>query len=153
MPGRVICGALVVCLALLASAALAQDVTVEGNRFLRDGKPWVAEGASLVGRIAPEKRMAKKPSYAAARAAFGPEMLAEVRRYGADLVRLQVSQASLDPRSKRHDPHYTAEALDAIAETRDAGYNVVVAMEWKGTGRADRTRTACPRPRPGAPGA
>ena len=37
MPGRVICGALVVCLALLASAALAQDVTVQGNRFLRDG--------------------------------------------------------------------------------------------------------------------
>ena len=54
MPGRVICSAIVVCLALLARAALAQDVTVEGNRFLRDGEPWVAEGVTLVGLVSPE---------------------------------------------------------------------------------------------------
>ena len=57
MPGRVICRAIVVSLALLAGAALAGDVTVEGNRFLRDGEPWVAEGVTLVGLVAPEKRV------------------------------------------------------------------------------------------------
>ena len=110
-----------------------------GQPLLRDGEPWVAEGATLVGLIAPEERIANKRRAMRRRERrSAPSMLAEVRRYGADLVRLQVSQASLDPKSKRHDPAYRAEVLDAIAETRAAGYNVVVAMEWKGTaGRRD----------------
>ena len=80
------------------------SVTVEGNRFYRDGAPWVAEGVTLVGLVAPRVGSHDKPTYAAARAAFGPDMLAEVRRFGADLVRFQVSQAGLDPKSKSHDP-------------------------------------------------
>ena len=118
MPGRVICGAIVVSLALLARAALAQDVTVEGNRFLRDGEPWVAEGVTLVGLVSPEAGGSNKPNYAAARAAFGPGMLGEVRRFGADLVRFQVSQGGLDPKSQDHDPAYRDEVLDAVALTR-----------------------------------
>jgi hypothetical protein len=132
MPGRVICAAIVVCLALLARAALAQDVTVEGNRFLRDGEPWVAEGVTLVGLVSPEKRVRDKPTYAAARAAFGPGMLDEVRRFGADLVRFQVSQFALDPKSKGHDPGYRDEVLAAVAQTRAAGYNVLLSMQWHG---------------------
>ena len=73
MPGRVICRGIVVSLALLASAALAApggDISVEGNRFHRDGEPWVPEGVTLVGLVAPRSRE-NKPSYAAARAEFG----------------------------------------------------------------------------------
>jgi endoglucanase len=132
MPGRVICAAIVVSLALLAHAALAQDVTVEGNRFLRDGKPWVAEGVTLVGLVSPEGRVRDKPTYAAARAAFGPGMLGEVRRFGADTVRFQVSQTALDPRSKDHDPGYRDEVLDAVALARDEGFTVIVSMQWQG---------------------
>ena len=75
----------------------AGDVTVEGNRFYRDGEPWVAEGVTLVGRVSPEARLGRRPTYAAARAAFGAGMLDEVRRFGADLVRFQVSQAGARP--------------------------------------------------------
>jgi hypothetical protein len=140
MPGRVICAAIVVCLALLARAAIAQDVTVEGNRFLRDGRPWVAEGVTLVGLVSPEGLVDSKPTFAAARAAFGPGMLDEVRRFGADLVRFQVSQIGLDPKSKDYDPAYRDEVLDAVALARAEGFNVIVSMQWQGpSGRRDPT--------------
>jgi len=47
--------AVVLVLGLVASPGAgwaAGDVTVEGNRFLRDGEPWVAEGVTLVGLVA-----------------------------------------------------------------------------------------------------
>ena len=128
------------CLAAGAGRA-AGDVTVEGNRFYRDGAPWVAEGVTLVGLVSPAAQLAHKPTYAAARAAFGPGMLDEVRRFGADLVRFQVSQSGLDPKSQGHDPGYRDEVLDAVALTRAAGLNVIVSMQWRGR-RARRRRPA-----------
>jgi len=84
--------AITLCLAAGAGPGRAAgDVSVDGNRFLRDGRPWVAEGVALVALLTPEARREKKPTYAAARAAFGPGMLEEVRRFGADLVRRQPS--------------------------------------------------------------
>jgi hypothetical protein len=117
---------------VLAGTAGAAEVSVEGNRFYRDGAPWVAEGVTLVGLVSPEKRVQGKATYAAARAAFGPGMLGEVERYGADLVRFQVSQGALDPKSRRYDSHYHDEVLDAIALTRESGLNVIVSMQWHG---------------------
>ena len=61
-------------------------------------------------------------------------MLAEVERYGADLVRFQVSQAGLDPQSKTYDPGYRDDVLDAVALTRAAGLNVIVSMRLALTG-------------------
>jgi len=121
----------VFCLAV-AGPGRADDVSVEGNRFYRDGVPWVAEGVTLVGRISPAGRVAGKPTYAAARAEFGSDMLDEIRRFGADLVRFQVSQAALDPKSEGYDPDYRDEVLAAVAETRGAGYNVLISMQWHG---------------------
>jgi hypothetical protein len=121
-------------------ALAAGEVTVEGNRFYRDGAPWVAEGVTLVGLLTPEARLKDRPTYAAARAAFGPGMLGEVERFGADLVRFQVSQYALDPKSKDYDPDYRDDVLAGIAETRAAGYNVIVSMQWQGgAGRPDPT--------------
>ena len=120
---------------LATSPALASpggDVSVEGNRFNRDGVPWVAEGVTLVGLVSPEGQLGNKPTYAAARAAFGPSMLEEVKRFGADLVRFQVSQAGLDPTSPIHDPAYRDEVLAAVALARSAGLNVIVSMQWQG---------------------
>ncbi|HVH02022.1 MAG TPA: cellulase family glycosylhydrolase [Amaricoccus sp.] len=135
--------AVAVALALAGTAGAGRasgDVSVEGNRFLRDGRPWVAEGVTLVGLVSPERRVRDKPTYAAARAAFGDDMLAEVRRFGADTVRFQVSQAGLDPRSPIHDPDYRQEVLDGIALTRAAGFNVIISMQWQGvSGKRDPT--------------
>jgi len=133
--GWLAAAALALCLAGTAGAGrAADDVSVEGNRFYRDGAPWVAEGVTLVGLASPEQRLGKRPTYAAARAAFGSGTLAEVERYGADLVRFQVSQAGLDPKSKTYDPSYRDDVLDAIALTRAAGLNVIVSMRLALTG-------------------
>lgn len=117
-----------------AGAALAapDDVTVEGARFLRGGQPWVAEGVTLIGLVAPEQEIAARAAYNSARQRFGPDMLAAVGDYGADLVRYQVSQGGLDPQSSIYDPAYRGEVLDAIALTRQSGFNVIVSMQWQG---------------------
>jgi endoglucanase len=114
-------------LALAAVALAGGDISVSGNRFLKDGAPWVAEGVTLVGFVAPKDRL--RPKYVAARARFGPALLDQVRQYGADLVRFQVSQPGLDPRSRIHDPHYRMEVLDAIALARAKGFTVIVSMQ------------------------
>lgn len=138
--GRKLAAAVLVWVALSGAALAGGAVTVEGNRFLRDGEPWIAEGVTLVGLVTPRARMAKMPTYAAARAAFGEDMLAEVDRFGADLVRYQVSQYALDPKSKDYDPAYRDDVLTGIAATRAAGYNVIVSMQWQGAaGRPDPT--------------
>jgi endoglucanase len=122
------------------SGLAAGEVTVAGNRFYRDGAPWIAEGVTLVALVSPEARWEKMPTYAAARAAFGSGMLDEVGRFGADLVRYQVSQYGLDPKSKDFDPAYRDDVLAGIAATRAAGYSVIVSMQWQGAaGRPDRT--------------
>ena len=126
-------------------------VSVEGNRFYRDGAPWVAEGVTLVAR-ALARGSGAGPTYAAARAAFGPGMLGEVERYGADLVRFQVSQAGARPEIEGLRPGYRDDVLDA--DRPDPGGRAqrhrLDAMAGR---RRAPTRAACRRRRPGAPGA
>ena len=130
MGARALATAIVFWLVVLSAAACAGGgVTVEGNRFLRDGRPWVAEGVTLVGFVAPEAQL--RPFYARAREQFGPELLDAIRVYGADLVRFQVSQTGLDPQSQFFDPDYRGEVLAAIRQTRVAGFNVIVSMQWQ----------------------
>lgn len=112
----------------VAAAAAGGAVSVEGRRFLRDGRPWVAEGVVLVGRVAPAAAVAGSPAYAAARQRLDAGTFAAIRDYGADLVRFQVSQAGLDPEAPGHDPAYRGEVLAAVAEARAAGLSVIVSM-------------------------
>ncbi len=88
--------------------------------------------------MAPEKQLRGKQVYAAAQAGFGAGMLDEVRRFGADLVRFQVSQGGLDPQSPIYDPGYRDQVLMGIALTRGAGFNVIVSMQWQGAVGAAR---------------
>lgn len=132
---------LALCLAMAAATPgrAAGEVAIEGNRFYRDGAPWVAEGVTLVGLVAPEGRVGRnRPNFAAARAAFGPGTLEAIRDYGADTIRYQVSQAGLDPKSTIHDPAYRDEVLAAIRAAREAGFTVIVSMQWQGpSGKKD----------------
>lgn len=119
--------------AMAATAALAAgEVTVEGNRFYRDGAPWVAKGVVLVGMVAPEATLADKPAYASARDRYGPKLLDAIVDYGADAVRIAVSQSGLDPQSPIYDPRYRDEVLDAVAEARAKGLAVLLLMQWQG---------------------
>lgn len=114
------------------AALAAGDITVSGNRFLRDGTPWVAEGVTLTGLVAPAKEVVKKPLYAAAYKQYGPAIYTDIRNYGADLVRFQVSQPGLDPQSPIYDPAYKKTLLAAFAEARRQGFAVIVSMQAQG---------------------
>lgn len=118
--------------ALVTAPGAADAVTVDGNRFLRGGVPWIAEGVTLVGMVAPDSEITERAAYSAARKRFGPDMLQAVRDYGADTVRYQVSQGGLDPQSPIYDPAYRDQVLGAIALTRKMGFNVIVSMQWQG---------------------
>ena len=156
MPGRGWIMAAVVALGLAASAGAgraAGEVTVEGNRFLRDGAPWVAEGVTLVGLVSPE--------------AVGEE--ADLRR-GAGGVRPRHARRGRAVRRRPralpgqpgrarpeveaiYDPAYRDEVLAAIAADPGGRLQRHRLDAVAGARRAPATRPACRRRRPGAPGA
>lgn len=130
---RPILSSIVIAATLAFSVGLAaEEISVDGTRFLKDGEPWIAEGVTLVGRVAPENQVVGHKAYENARAMFGTQLFADVRDYGADLVRYQFSQSGLDPQSPLHDPDYLEEVLDAVRQARDNGFTVIVSMQWQG---------------------
>ena len=85
--------------ATAAAAALAAgEVTVEGNRFYRDGEPWVAEGVTLVGLVSPGGAVERQAGLRrGAGGGSAPACSTRSGDYGADIVRFQVSQARARP--------------------------------------------------------
>lgn len=118
-------------LVLSATAALARgEVIISGKDFLRDGTPWVAEGVTLVGLVAPEGKL--RPAYAKAKSLFGPDLLDQIRDYGADVIRFHVSQAGLDPQSPIHDGAYKEQVIKTVRLVRSEGFSVILCMQWQG---------------------
>jgi endoglucanase len=120
--------ATVFAIALFISAACnAAEIRVSGNRFLRDGKPWIAEGVVLVGLLASAEKF-KRPAYDKAHKMFGPKLLDDIRAYGADTIRVKARQEGLDPRSQFYLPGYRDEVVQNIKQIRNNGFIVVVSM-------------------------
>jgi endoglucanase len=111
-------------------AAAAQQVTVSGNAFIKDGAKWVPQGFSLVGLVAP-KGHEMGGGFERARSLYGPQLFERARSLGANTLRIQVSQPGLDPQSPIFDPGYTQEAVDAVRQARAAGFVVIVSMQWE----------------------
>ena len=130
--GWLVAAAAVLCLAAAGPGAPPARSASRATASIATARPGSPRASPWSGWSRPAGGVANKPTYAAARAAFGPGMLGEVRRFGADLVRFQISQFGLDPKSKGYDPDYRDEVLAAVAETRDAGFNVIVSMQWQG---------------------
>ncbi len=114
---------------LFAASAIAGTVEIRDGRFFRNGQPWLAEGVTLVGFVAPENLL--RPAYANARKKWGPQLLTNIKAFGADTIRFQVSQAALDPESKLFDKRYEGEVLEAVALARKSGFVVIVSMQWQ----------------------
>ena len=112
-------------------------VTVEGNRLLRDGEPWVPRGFNMIGLLTPA--WCDRPVGIAAREHFGAEELAAAREWGADALRFQVSQRGLaDPAvSEKEREAYLASVVDRVAQARAAGFAVIVSMQDQNYGCGD----------------
>lgn len=119
-------------------AAAAGEVSVRGNEFLRDGKPWIAKGVGIVGRTAPAE-FTKGKGYLQARNQFGAEELESVRQFGANVIRFQVSQGGSDPQSSIYSADYLKEVLAAVKMARDAGFSVIVCVDSQRPSGLDET--------------
>jgi hypothetical protein len=86
----------------------AGQITLSQGQLFRDGQPWHAKGVVLIARLAPPKLRSRSSQEAQqAAAAFSPETLLAVQRFGADTVRFAVSQGALGlaPRSGAGPAH------------------------------------------------
>jgi len=111
------------------AAGEGKGITVEGNRLVKDGQPWIPKGFSLVSFVAPEAVLSAVNKEA--RSSYGPQLLDRARSLGADLLRFQVSQAGLDPQTSIYDPNYLAQVTAAVKQARDKGFTVIVSMQWE----------------------
>lgn len=124
---------LLLCLSGVFTAAEAADVppgaaiTSQGTTILKNGQPWIPKGVVVVGFVAPPGHLL--PAYAAAASRWGAGELAGIAAYGADLVRFQVSQFGLDPKSSIYSAGYADSVVQAVRLARANGFAVIVSMQ------------------------
>jgi hypothetical protein len=116
---------------LYAHTKIPRGIEISGNQLLRDGKPWISKGVTIVGRVSPAS--VAKGAYLQARSAFGAaELEAAKNVFHADTVRLQVSQPGLDPASSIYSADYKTEVAQAIQLARSMNFIVIVSMQAAG---------------------
>ncbi|MBV8925179.1 MAG: cellulase family glycosylhydrolase [Bradyrhizobium sp.] len=121
------------CSASQSDADSAQDITIQGKTFYKDGKPWLPKGIQIEGLNRPldNYESAAGPAYAKqGRAWYGPAELNAIKDiFRADVIRFQVSQPGLDPQSPIYRPAYVSELLDAFRLARSRGFVVIVSVD------------------------
>ena len=131
----VLCSFIIV---LNSGAALCQPgqfgrgvVEVRGKNLLRDGRRWIPHGFYQIAfEVAPGNLgRADKPFWSTAYNNYSPAEYTEMRRAGADSVRLQIAQAGADPKNALFDRAFLEKAEGAIRSARDEGLTVIVAVQ------------------------
>jgi len=116
--------------ALQPTASFAQDITIRGTSFFKNNAPWLPKGITVEGFNEPQTLRAANKIATEARGYYAPAELSAMRRvFGADIVRLQVSQPGLDPQSPIHDAAYARELLGAVKLARSSGFVVILSMD------------------------
>jgi hypothetical protein len=125
-------------MALTATSAHAQSgpgaVDLVRGVLTRDGRAWQMRGVGISGVVVPDRQLDRPfigERLRRAHAAFGPQLPARVRAFGADTVVIKVSQPALDPAHPIHDPAYRDRVVRAIRLFRAAGLTVMISMQWE----------------------
>jgi endoglucanase len=139
---RVPCNKYALLAALVAGAAIlqpvgaraeAQSVSLKGNQFFKDGKPWLPKGIKIEAFNEPADLRAKSKVASEARSWWGDQEINAIKSvFGSSVVRFAVSQPGLDPRSPIYDPSYRRELLEAFKLARAAGLVVIPSMDAQG---------------------
>ncbi len=124
-----------------AVSASTGSVAVRDGRLVRNGAPWLPRGVQIVGLVAP--RGSLRGRFVAARAHFGEAELAAARAAHADVIRFQVSQYGLDPRSPLYSPAYVRQVRAAVERARALGLTAIVSLQAEVFAGLSRT---CPMP-------
>ncbi len=124
---RAVVVSILFCVASVPTLAADGEILVQGAQVLRDGEPWIAKGVTIVGVVAPQKRLGGP--FIEAHRIFGSSELEAAKQFGADLVRFQVSQGGTDPQSPIYSDEYVAEVKSAVTLARNSGFVVIVSLQ------------------------
>lgn len=102
-------------------------VSVHRNQLLLDGQPWLPRGVQIVGLVAPDNLL--KGQYKLAHEHFGQAELQAAIAKHADMVRIQVSQFGLDPKSPDFSSAYVSEVWRGVELARGLGLEVIVSVQ------------------------
>lgn len=122
------------------------DVGISGNSFTLNGAAWTPRAFNLAGFVSTPAYLQTLTSQAKyqgylADTACTPNLFAAVQRWGADTVRIFVSQYFLNPESASdpyYDPDYFDSVIAIISEAREAGLVVEIAMQDEEEGGGPR---------------
>ncbi|OAF17257.1 hypothetical protein AXW67_10745 [Bradyrhizobium neotropicale] len=128
--------ALVLGLLLPLSATAAQNVTIVGKDFYLDGKPWLPKGIDVEAFNRPlgnYESPSLQESARQLRQYWGPTEIEAIKSvFGAQTIRLTISQPGLDPQSTIYSSTYRDEVLNAIRQARASGFVVIPNMDSQG---------------------
>lgn len=111
-----------------SSSSAAGRVTVAQNRILRDGVAWTPHAVQLVAFVAPPS--AQAGVFAAAYQHYSPAEFSAIKAWGADSVRIQLSQPGADPQNAmRYDAAFVQTFVSAVKTARAIGLNVIVSIQ------------------------
>ena len=103
-------------------------ITVSGNHVFRDGTMWIPHAVQLVAFVAPPA--AQTGAFLDAYAHFSTAELQAIKTWGADSVRMQLSQPGADPmNSERYDAGFVQQYVNAVKAARAIGLNVIVSIQ------------------------
>ena len=108
-------------------AAPSHPVIVSGIHLLRDGVAWIPHGVVMIAFVAPPG--SARNAYLAAANAYTPAEFTAIKAWGADSVRLQVSQPGLDPQNALFTRSFVTSVQAAVTAARAAGLNVIVSVQ------------------------
>lgn len=110
-----------------------QSISLRGNQFFKDGKPWLPKGIKIEAFNEPAGLRAKSSIASEARSWWGDQEINAIKSvFGSSVVRFAMSQPGLDPKSPIYDPTYRDELLEAFKLARAAGLVVIPSMDAQG---------------------
>jgi len=107
------------------------DVEVRGKELFRDGRPWLPHGYYQIAFEVAPANLARVDHqfWRTAQELFSAQEYTEMRRAGADTVRIQISQAGADPQSPIFDANFLNNAIHAVRTARDVGLTVIICVQ------------------------
>ena len=102
-------------------------VRISENRLLRDGVPWVPHAVQMVAFVAPPRF--QTGAFLAAYRHYNISEFAAIKAWGADSVRMQLSQPGADPDDPKYDQDFVNKFIAGVKAARAAGLVVIVSIQ------------------------
>lgn len=108
-----------------------QVVGVSGTHLTLNGTNWLPRGVTLQALVRPSAALMADGTAAqiAAINNYGVAELNAIKTFGADTIRFQISQPSLDPNSPLYDAGYLSEVINAVNLARQNDLVVMLMMQ------------------------